>query len=139
MNRNYIKMYRETTEWEWYKDPVVPRVFIHLLLMATYKRHTSGGYTYNRGWGLTTYAAIAKSLDITPRQARYACDRLESTGEMEFSKARNGLRYHVMNYDKYQGNDADDREPPVKKNEVPKKYKKQFGDDYDAYMAWRNQ
>jgi len=119
MSNGWIKIHRSIIEWEWYPDPVVRSVFIHLLLQAAHEPRRWKGIVINRGEVVTSRTILAEELGFSESQIRTALSKLQITGEIT-SKATNKYRLvKLNNYDEYQPNHRqDDRQitgkPPAK-------------------------
>ena len=102
MNAGFILLYRQITEWEWYKNPNTFRVFLHCLLMANFTDGRFEGKPVNRGQFVTSLPSLAKQTSLSIQQVRTALDHLKSTGEIT-DKAYNKYRViTVVKYDDYQ-------------------------------------
>ena len=84
----YIKLYRKLVQWGWYQDNVVKSLFLHCLLMASFKDFDWMGNTLKAGQFITSYKALSKELGFSVQQVRTAIKKLESTEEIT-SKATN--------------------------------------------------
>ena len=105
MNKGFIKIYRNLTEWEWYKESTTFRLFIHLLITVNWEEKKWQGITIKRGQRLTTQRHLASELfdDETKRQPiRTALSNLENTHEITIEKTPKGSIITVNNYDEYQ-------------------------------------
>lgn len=89
----YIKVYRSLLDWRWYSDPIVSRVFLHLLLKATYKDASWQYENLEAGQLITSSDSIAKELNLSRQQVRTALNKLNSTNEIT-SKSTN--KYTVI-------------------------------------------
>lgn len=103
-DRGYIKLYRSITEWRWYSDPVMFRVFVHLLLTANYEPHDWRDITVRRGQRVTSVQHLAGELGYSKETVRYALKRLVNSGEITTSATNRYTVITLKNYDFYQGN-----------------------------------
>lgn len=104
---NYLFLYRSLLEWRYLKDPVIPRVWMYLLLRASW----SGGQVFyrntlvelERGQLAIARADIAAALDLSEKQVRRALLLLEKSGEIR-ADFRAGLFnvVTVVKWDTYQ-------------------------------------
>lgn len=92
----YVKMYRSLLDWRWYSDPIVPRVFLHLILKATYKDASWQYEELEPGQLITSADSIAKELNLSRQQIRTALNKLISTNEIT-SKATNKYTIITVN------------------------------------------
>lgn len=98
----YIKLYRKLIRWGWYQDSVVKSLFLHCLLMASFKDFDWQGRRLKAGEFITSYKRLSEDLGFTVQQIRTALKKLESTGEIT-SKATNRFTViTVMNWENYQ-------------------------------------
>lgn len=89
-------------EWEWYGDPCVFRIFMHLLLTANYEAAQWKGVAIEPGQKVTSLPHLAQETGLTVQQARTALDKLKSTGEITV-KATNKYRLiTVKKWSEYQ-------------------------------------
>lgn len=98
----FICLYRQITQWEWYKNPNTFRLFIHLLLMANYTDGRFEGEIIKRGEYVTSLPSLADQTSLTIQQARTALDHLKSTGEITDRKTNRYRVITIVNYDRYQ-------------------------------------
>ena len=78
----YVRLYRELTSWQWYKNPNVLRVYIHLLLNASFKDFEFEGKFFKAGEMITSRKRLSEELGISEWQVLTALDKLKSTGEI---------------------------------------------------------
>ena len=97
----YIKLHRKITSWEWYDDPAVFRVFIHLLLNANYEDRKWHGIEIRRGEYLTSRAKLAAETKLSEQTIRRALTCLKSTNEITIRTTKRWSLITVENYTKY--------------------------------------
>ena len=102
MVEGYIKLHRKLTEWGWYKDGNVTRVFLHLLLKANFTDGEFMGVTIKRGQVATSYQHIADELGISRDTAYRAIKKLEKTHELQHFPYNKFSVFTVLNYSLYQ-------------------------------------
>lgn len=78
----WVKINRSLLRWEWYDNPVVLRVWLHILLSVNYEEKRWHGITILPGQMITSISKLAKATGLTIRQTRTALDDLQSTGEL---------------------------------------------------------
>ncbi len=78
----FIMLHRKILDWEWYEDANVMRVFVHLLLLASFKKTRWQGIEVLPGQVITSYAHLADKLHLSAWQIRTAFQKLQSTGEI---------------------------------------------------------
>ena len=104
-NKGYIKIYRKIMEWEWYTDTNVKVVFIHCLLKANFTQKNWRGITIERGSFITSYATLARELNLSVKQVRLAIEKLKRTGELAIKTTNKYSIITIKNYDEYQSQD----------------------------------
>ena len=100
--KGFIRLHRQMLAWEWYKNPVSSRVFIHLLLTANTKDTNCKGVTIKRGQTVTGRAFLSEALGLSVSNIRTALKNLENSGEVEIESNTRGTIITVLNFDKYQ-------------------------------------
>ena len=113
----YIKLHRKMTQWEWYKDMTVARVFLHLLLTVNYEPQEWHGTTVKRGQRMTSYQELATELQMPKTTIYRVLKKLEDTKEVRCETPGRYTIITIINYDKYQ-----DSEPPPTERTTPQKY-----------------
>lgn len=112
-NTGYIKVYRKMTQWEWYQDPTVSRVYLHLLLSVNHAPGKWRGIEIHPGQHITSYQHLADALGIKSKETiSRALKKLEKTGEITTNS--NG-RYTIItlnNFTRYQNNQTEDEHEP---------------------------
>lgn len=107
----FICLYRQITQWEWYKNPNTFRLFIHLLLMANYSESRFEGEIIKRGEYVTSLPSLADQTSLSIQQARTALDHLKSTGEITDRKTNRYRVITIVNYDRYQMDNRQNNRP----------------------------
>ena len=103
----YIKLYRQMTEWEWYKDANTKAVFLHLLLMANHAPKRWRGIEIKRGQHLTSIKKLSTELGLSVKNVRTALKHLENTGEVASKAANRWTLITVEKYENYQGDTSE--------------------------------
>ena len=106
----FVKLHRKMIEWGWYSDCVVKDVFIHILMVATFKPTKYLGHDLNPGQAVIGRKKMAKELGFTEQQVRTALKKLESTGEISLFSTNKFTIATVENWDFYQGCDEEDNQ-----------------------------
>lgn len=112
----FIKLHKQLTRWEWYKDSNTMRVFIHCLLSANFRDSKVSGTNVLRGQLLAGREVLADELGLSISNVRTSLKKLQSTGELSIISNRRGTIITVNNYDSYQIEDT-----PKVKTIAPKK------------------
>lgn len=108
MNNGWVKLYRKITEWEWYDNPIIFKLFIHLLLTSNLTDKKWHGTLIKRGQIITSYRELARQLTgkqhtkIGVQQIRTAIDRLKSTQEITIKTNNKFSLITINNYNLYQ-------------------------------------
>ena len=98
----YIKLYRQMTEWEWYKDIPVRVLFEHCLLRANHKDKKWQGKIIKAGSFVTSYENLSIETGLTYKQVRTALDKLKRTGEVAHEGHTQYSIISIKNWDKFQ-------------------------------------
>lgn len=128
--KGYIKIHRKFRDWEWYSEPVVKDVFLHLLITASWEDSRYKGHEIKAGQTIITVSGLASELGVSTRQVRTAIEKLESTGEITRKTTNRFTVVTVENWSLYQaGYDDDDKQMTNKrqtddKRTLYKEYKK---------------
>ena len=104
----YIKLYRKLIKWGWYQDNVVKSLFLHCLLMASFRDFDWMGKRLKAGQFITSYKSLSKDLGFSIQQVRTALKKLESTGEITSKSTNKYSVITVMNWENYQVDDIED-------------------------------
>lgn len=101
-NSGFIKLHRNILNWEWYDDPMVFKVFLHILLTANYQDTQWHGVTIKRGQRVYSRAGLARELCISEQTVRTSLKKLFSTNELTNWTCPKYSLVTVSNYDSYQ-------------------------------------
>ena len=98
----FILLHRSLLDWEWYQNPNVLRLFLHLLLTVNYEDKQYCGMTIKRGQRLVSYAKLCDELGMSLQQLRTALKKLKSTQEItQLKECRHSL-ITVTKFEEYQ-------------------------------------
>lgn len=111
----WIKLHRKLTEWEWYDDPIVWRVYSHLLLTVNYKPSRYRGHELPVGSRVFGRFAYAEEVGLSEGQVRRAIDKLKSTGEVTIKPTNKFSIISVTNWEIYQADDQQNDQQAVSK------------------------
>lgn len=101
-NGSYIKLHRKMLDWEWYDHDNVKLLFLHLLLIASWKESKWHGITLHPGELIRTNENLGHELGKTNKQIRAALEALKRTGEVA-TRFEAGTRIiTVKNWGQYQ-------------------------------------
>ncbi|MCM1330204.1 MAG: hypothetical protein NC253_12290 [Ruminococcus sp.] len=98
----WIKLHRKFLNWQWYDNPAVKSVFLHLLLTANIEDNQWHGICVKRGQTVTSIEKLAKATGLTVRQVRTALNHLETTQSVTRKAYSKYTVLTVNNYDEYQ-------------------------------------
>jgi len=101
----WVKLHRKLMEWEWYSDANTFRLFVHLLLRASYEANEWRGVTLKSGQVLTGRKQLAKELVLSERQIRTALKNLQTTNEVTIKSTNKYSIISITNWSKYQPKD----------------------------------
>lgn len=111
MARNgYIKLHRKITEWGWYHDANTFRVFIHLLIMASYDEHGFRGHELKPGQVVCGRKQLAKDLRLSEQEIRTSLNHLKSTNEITIKTTNKFSIITIENWGKFQGQELEDNQ-----------------------------
>ena len=60
----WIKLHRKLTQWQWYKNPVVKVVFIHLLLICNHQTNTWNDIVIEKRTGCNFFTKYSKRYGL---------------------------------------------------------------------------
>ena len=106
----YIKLYRKLIKWGWYQDSVVKDLFLHCLLMASFKDFDWMGRSLRAGQFITSRKHLAEDLGFSEMQIRTALKKLESTKEITTETTNRFTIITVMNWGLYQSDEENDNQ-----------------------------
>jgi hypothetical protein len=106
-NTGWIKIHRKMLDWEWYDNPNMVRLFIHLLLKANYKDKRWHGIIIKRGSLITSSVQLAEETGLTRQKVRTALGKLIKTQEINQQTTNKYTLITICNYKDYQQLDLD--------------------------------
>ena len=119
--KGYIKIHRKFRDWEWYSEPVVKDVFLHLLITASWEDSRYKGHEIKAGQTIITVSGLASELGVSTRQVRTAIEKLESTGEITRKTTNRFTVVTVENWSLYQADYDDDDKRMANKRQTDDK------------------
>ena len=121
MARNgYIKLHRKIADWGWYQEPNTFRVFIHLLIMASYDNHDFRGQDLKPGQVICGRKQLAEDLGMSERAVRTALNHLKTTNEVTIKTTNKFSIITIENWGKYQcRNDETDQQNDQQDGQQP--------------------
>lgn len=101
-SNRWIKIHRKILNWGWYTDANTFRVFMHLLLNASWEDTEYKGIKIPRGSLITGRKKISNQLKMTEQQVRTVLDHLKATNEITIKTTNKYSIITIVNYQKYQ-------------------------------------
>ena len=99
---NWIKIYSNLLNWEWYKNTNTKSLFIHCLLKANWKDGKFEGIDIPRGSFVTGRKILAEELNMSEQEVRTALNHLISTNEITKKTTSKFTIISITNYELYQ-------------------------------------
>lgn len=118
----YIKLHRKLLEWEWYGQPEMTALWLHLLLSANWEEKTWRGTTIERGSLVTSIRALSKETGLSVQQVRTGLKKLQKSNQINTQTSRSSThqatheatqgatKITICNYDTYQGFDEEQQQ-----------------------------
>ncbi|MBD5224827.1 MAG: hypothetical protein HDS68_02525 [Bacteroidales bacterium] len=119
MNDGWIKLFYRLLDWEWYGNPNMVALFIHLLLKANFKPQKWRASTIPRGTLVTNLAKLHQETGLSIQQIRTCLNRLKSTNEITIKTTNKEHIITLCNYKHYQSDAAELSKPANKQNNKP--------------------
>lgn len=154
----YIKLHRSLLDWSWHDDSETLSVWIHLLLLASFKQVEWRGIILQPGQIVTSRDSLAKVTGLSERKIRTALSRLKSSGCLTIKSTNKYTLISIVNFEFFQGlNDGSDQQNDqqsdrpatskrphrknvknVEKNEAPRKrFSPPSADEVEVYCRER--
>lgn len=102
-NNGFIKLNRKMVGWEWFDNPSVLAVWVHILFRANWKDNRYHGEVIPRGSFVTSLPKLAEECGVSVSTLRRCLKRLENTGEIVVKATHRGTFVNVRRYAVYQG------------------------------------
>lgn len=97
----WLRLHRQLLQWEWYSCINTTRVFIHLLLTASWRDARWQGIEIPRGSLFASPETLATATGLTRQQVRTVIARLKSTNEITTKATNRGTLITLCNFDTY--------------------------------------
>lgn len=98
----FIKLHRKLLTWRWYQDSVVKDVFIHLLLLASFKERPWKAIIVQEGQAIVSTQKLADDLGFSRQQVRTALKKLKSTNEITIEATNRFTVITIVKWRDYQ-------------------------------------
>lgn len=106
--QGFIKLHRQITEWEWYSDINVTRVFIHCLLKVNHTDNKWQGKIIKKGSFITSYEKLSIETGLSVQRVRTALNKLKLTNELTCKSTSQYSIITINNWDKFQLDNTQD-------------------------------
>ena len=103
---DYIKLYRNLLDWEWWSDINTCRLFVYMLLKANWKDSNFCGTVIPKGSFVSSLPKLSEETSLTISEVRTAISHLKLTGELTCKSYSKYTVFTVNNYCLYQSNDT---------------------------------
>ena len=97
----WLRLHRQLLQWEWYSCINTTRVFIHLLLTASWRDARWKGIEIPRGSLFASPETLATATGLTRQQVRTVIARLKSTNEITTKATNRGTLITLCNFGTY--------------------------------------
>ena len=101
-NEGWVKIHRKITEWEWWEDDQVFKLFMYLILKANHKDTRFRGHEIKRGEVVIGFKSLSKALGFSLQTTRTNLERLKSTRSLTCKSTHRFTIVTICNYDTYQ-------------------------------------
>lgn len=102
----WVKIYRQMTEWGWYRDVPTKTLFLHCLLRANVNDVEVFGHKIPRGAFVTSRDNLASETGLSVQQVRTALKKLQKTGELEVTATNKCTIVKVVKFSDFQSYDG---------------------------------
>lgn len=99
----WLKLWRKTVDWEWWKDPVVAHLFIHCLFRANIEKSYFKGIPVPVGSFVASYSGLSEETGLTYDQVRRGVKVLTNCGTITRTTHGKYSVFSVVKWDSYQG------------------------------------
>lgn len=104
----FIKLHRKILDWEWYSDINTRCLFMHFLLKANFQTKRWQGIAIKKGSFVTSLDTLVNEVGLTKQQVRRCLKLLKTTREIKVEANNRFQIITVINYAKYQENQANE-------------------------------
>lgn len=99
---SYIKLDRGISEWEWFTDGNMLKLWIYLLVNAQYQDGSFKGIEVKKGQVITGRKKLARVLNMSEQQIRTCLEHLESTNEITIKPTNRYSLITIVKWAEYQ-------------------------------------
>ena len=100
---SFIKLDRGITEWEWFTDGNMLKMWVYLLTNANYEDGQYKGYPVRRGQVVVGRKKLAERLGMSEQQVRRCLENLKTTNEITIQTTNKFSLITIVKYAFYQG------------------------------------
>lgn len=111
MNKGWIKLYRDITDWKWWSAPNTAHLYVHLILTANIEDKEWRDIIVERGSLVTSINSLSLATGLSVQSIRTSLRRLESTGDIKKKSTSEWTMITICNYDSYQDSDYQSNKP----------------------------
>lgn len=101
----YIKLFRKIQDWDYFDDPNMVAVWVHLLVGANWEDGEWRGVKVPRGSLITSVPKLAVECGLTDKQVRLCIAKFEDEGQIVKERADKMSLITICNFDSYQCQD----------------------------------
>ena len=98
----FIILPREILNWRWYTNANTLKLFLHLLLRASYTDREIGGVTVRRGQLIAGREALSRETGLSVQEIRTALNHLKSTNDVTIELHPRFSMITIVSYDSFQ-------------------------------------
>ena len=146
---SYIKLDRKISDWEWFTDGNMVKLWIYLLTHANYKDTSFQGHELKSGDVIVGRKILAERLKMSERSVRTCLEKLKKTKEVTIKTTNKYSIITIVKWAEYQclDDDTDQQAVTPTTNKRPtndqqtttyKKYKKLRNKESNKYIVLEN-
>lgn len=120
-NQGFIFLHRRFLDWEWYGEPNMVALFIHILLSANYEPKRWKGIEVERGQFITSLQSLSDAIGVSVMKVRTCLKRLEETGEITAKTTNKYSIITICKYGSYQPQNSDTNKQVTNKQQTDNK------------------
>lgn len=117
-NDGWVKLFRKTRQWEWYKVENMFHLFCHLLMGANQIDGLFRGNPVKRGQLITGFNSLSADTGITIRALRTCLERLKKSGEISIKTTNKFSIITICKYEEYNGKSKKSDTPNDKQSDT---------------------
>jgi len=110
----HIKLHRSIINWEWFDDEKTLKLFLYLLIKASWKNKKWKGMTVLRGELFCSIESLANGANLSIQEVRSRLINMQTSGEITRRSTNKYTVITICNYDDYQAVEIEDNKQPNK-------------------------